>query len=76
MAASRARRNPLPVPDDDEDFLAVMEKCLRNSGMTCPAAEGAKKTIHHGSSLSLSERVGGRRVNSRFSSPARDDARS
>ena len=76
MAASRARRNPLPIPDDGEDFPAVMEKCLHNTGMTCPAAEGAKKTIHHGSSLSLSERIGGRRVNSHFSPPARDDARS
>lgn len=50
MAASRACRDPVPLPDDGEDFPAVIEKCLRNVGMTCRAAEGAKRTIHHGSS--------------------------
>jgi hypothetical protein len=50
MAASRPRRDPLPLPDDGEDFPSVIEKCLRNAGMTCPAAEGEKRTIHHGSS--------------------------
>lgn len=69
MAASRARRNPFPLPDG-EDFPAVIEKCSRNAGMTWPAAEGAKKTIHHGSSSPSSEMICGRHVNS----PARDDA--
>lgn len=71
MAASRARRDPLPLPEDGDDLPAVMEKCLRKAGMTWPAAEGAKRTIHHGLSLSSSEVICGRHVNS----PARDDAR-
>ena len=71
MAASRARRNPFPLPEGAEDSPAVIEKCSRNAGMTWPAAEGAKRTIHHGSSSSSSEMNCGRHVNS----PARYDAR-
>jgi hypothetical protein len=61
MAASRARR---PLPERGEDFPAVIEKCLRNAGMTWLAPEGAKRTIHHGSSSSSSEMICRRHVNS------------
>jgi len=69
IAASRARRIPLPLPDDGGVFPADIEKCFRNAGMTCPAAEGEKRTIHHGSSPSLSKII----VGASFSPPARDD---
>lgn len=57
MAASRARRNSDSLSDDGEDLPAVIEKCWHNAGMTCPAAEGAKKTIHHGSSSASCEMI-------------------